>query len=235
MKLSEIFEQLTYGELSQLTMGGWDSEQIAPEDVRKVIAHVNLGLNDLYGRFWLKTGEVILYLYDRISFYKLHNKYAVSNIESTEEIKFIEDSRFYPFQNDVLKIEEVYNLCGDYLCLNDKTKHCSLFTTAYDTIQVVHPFNETMISVQYRAKHPEIKWIEGFDPSTVEVDLPNVMLEPLLLFIGSRSYRALNSDQNQEGNNYFQQYEMACTRLKNLGYEIQTNLTNIKLERNGWV
>ena len=43
MLLSEILEQLTIGEISQLSMGGPNTNGIQPQDYPKVIPHINLG------------------------------------------------------------------------------------------------------------------------------------------------------------------------------------------------
>lgn len=42
MNLKEIFDQLTYGELSQISIGGGAAGQIRPEDYAKLVAHTNL-------------------------------------------------------------------------------------------------------------------------------------------------------------------------------------------------
>ena len=53
MKLKEVFDQLTYGELSQLSIGGQAQGEITEENYARVVAHVNLGLSAIYKRFHL--------------------------------------------------------------------------------------------------------------------------------------------------------------------------------------
>ena len=44
MTLQEIFDQLTYGELSQLSMGGSEAGIIDESNYSRILVHVNLGL-----------------------------------------------------------------------------------------------------------------------------------------------------------------------------------------------
>ena len=50
MKLSYILQNLTYGELKQLGVGGFDDGSIQPENYVEVIGHINLALQNLYTR-----------------------------------------------------------------------------------------------------------------------------------------------------------------------------------------
>ena len=79
MKLSEIFAYLTEGELSQLSIGGGEAGQIRPEDYRRVMRSINLGLNNLFTRFFLKEGKLTLLLDPDITRYTLNSVHAVSN------------------------------------------------------------------------------------------------------------------------------------------------------------
>lgn len=216
-------------------MGGLEGEEVRPEDYKKVINHINLGLTELYKRFWLSSEDVKIDLYDHIQFYTLHSKYAQSNTLSTELYKYISDSVEHPFQNNVLKIEEIFDENGCKVCLNDLTEPCSFFTTSYNTIQVPLPYTGASISVQYRGTHPRIAYTPGMDPTTVEVGLPIGLEEALLIYVGGRAARSLNSDQNQEGNNYMQLFEASCKRAEGLGLQITPHYNNLKLDYKGWV
>ena len=56
MLLSDIFEQLTMGEVSQLSLGGTNEGGVLPQDYPKIVPHINLALTEIYKRFNLKTG-----------------------------------------------------------------------------------------------------------------------------------------------------------------------------------
>lgn len=217
-------------------MGGLEGQEVRPEDYRKVVAHVNLALTELYKRFWLSSCEVKIDLYDHISIYHLNSKYAQTNTLSTELYKYISDSQEHPFTDNVLKIEEVFDELGHKVCLNDLNEQgCSFYTPSYNSIQVPLPFIDASISVHYRGNHPRIKYIPGFDPTKVEVELPDGLLEALLVYVGGRATRVLNSDQNAESNNYKQLFEDSCKRAEALGLQITPQYSNLKLDYKGFV
>lgn len=236
MTLQDIFDQLTHAELSSLKLGGLlTGEEIPEAHYRQVLAHINLGLTELYKRFFLSSKQLIIQLNDHMSFYKLHNDYAISNKLSIKTPKYIIDSQFDPFQNDILKIEEVFNECGEKICLNDLNERCSLFTPHYDTLQIPLPFEDSIISVHYRAKHPTVVCPKGTDPKEVEVNLPEGLLDALLLFVGYRATRSMGGEAGQEATGYLQQFEASCEKSKELGLQITPQYSNLKLDYKGWI
>lgn len=235
MKLSDILEQLTYGELSQLNMGGWSGNEVRQEDLAKVVSHINMGLLELHKRFWLRSSDVIIQLYDHIQTYTLDRRYAITNVLSTELYKYIVDSQYEPFQDNVLRIEQVYNEGGELLFLNDLTEPWSVFTPSWNSIQIPFPERHNSLLVHYRAAHPLVRVTPETDAATVDIDIPPGLLEPLLLYVGARAYSALNSDGNAEGNNYLQKFEASCKIAEANGMQIHTNYGNLRLDQKGWV
>jgi hypothetical protein len=216
-------------------MGGFAGEDVREEDYRKVLAHLNMGLKELYKRFFLSSKELIVQLYDHISLYKLHSRYAVQNKLSSEPLRWIMDSEFDPFQDDILKIEEIFNSDGCKVCLNDLNEPCSLFTPYYDTIQVPMPFKGSIISVHYRATHPLVRYNPTMDPKDIDINLPEGLLEALLLYIGYRAVRSQGGEAAQEGMNYLEMFEASCAKARDLGLQITPQYSNLKLDYRGWV
>ena len=52
MTLSDVFDQLAYGEFSKIFLG--ESGAIPQSNWNRIITHINLGLTELYKRFDLK-------------------------------------------------------------------------------------------------------------------------------------------------------------------------------------
>jgi len=234
MKLSDLFEQLTYGELSSVFMGGVDNIGIEPDKYNQIIPHVNLGLIELYKRFPLRTEEVIIKLYDQIQVYYLEWKYAQTNTESTEPIKYIDDSIYQPFNSNVLKIDSVHDEDGQELFLNDTNEYWSVHTPSYNSILIPYPDSENSLSVLYRAGPKKIE-ITNLDPTTQDVDIPPGLLEPLLFYIAGRVFSNLNSDGKVEGNTYTQKFEQAIKQIELSGLYKRDNTSNLKLPKQGWV
>lgn len=235
MLLSELMDQLTAGELSQLSLGGIDSTGIEECDYPKIIPHINLGLTSLYTRFPIRTQEVIVQQFDHIQNYELNSKYAESNKTSLAQTKYIMDSEFEPFEDNVLRIESVHDEDGKELFLNDSEEYWSVHTKSYNVIHVPWPEQENAMSIMYRANHDTIP-IVGANPLTTQINIPPGLLEALLFYIASRVFSNLNTDGAvTEGNTFMQKYEQSCLKAEQYNIVNKDNTANKKLDKNGWV
>jgi len=248
MNLQEIFDQLTYGELSQLSMGGGEPGVIDVTNYPRVLAHVNLGLTALYKRFPLKEGRLSLQLTAGLLTYNINNKFALSNEGSVEPVKYLLDTVTSPFANDVLKIERVLTDDGAELPINDLSNVYSVFTptaTALcvpaDIVAQVFELPDWLktdkLELVYRANHPKITiGLTAFDPTATELELPDSHLEPLLLFVASRAMTPMGAGQFEglAGNNYFAKYEQACQHIELMNLRVDQGSQNTRLRNSGW-
>ena len=233
MLLSDIFGQLTYGELAQLSIG--DSEPVAIANYPKLVSHVNLALTDLHTRLPLYFREAIIQEYEEIEIYYLRSIYAATNTASTEPIKYITDTVYNPFTDDVLKIEQVFSEDGVEYPINDEMELYSVFTPSFDAVQI--PFNDSnnAFSVMYRANHPKITIGTSFDPSTETVNLPLACVSALQYFVASRMFASMGEAGIQESNNYILKYENAISLLEKHNIFRKDTHGNDKLRVAGWV
>jgi hypothetical protein len=239
MMLLDLFKDLTYGELSQLKVGnlipGEHESEVDPTRYAQVLTWVNLGLTAIYTRFLLSRKEIVIQQYEAIPTYILLSDFAISNVASSEDPKYIVDTALDPFQDDVLHIEEVYDEEDEKLFLNDVTEETSLFTPDYRSIKVPDPDDAVTMTVHYRAAHPLIEYVYGMDPSIIEIMLPIALHEAFLNYIGSRAYAALGGDQGVEGNDYYQKFENSCNNIERFGLEIQPEPGSWRFDARGWV
>lgn len=238
--LHKILTDLTYGEFAQLKLGNFlPTEHESEPDPRayaQLSSHINLALSAIYTRFPLAVDEVYVQLHEAIALYKLTYQYAESNTASTEPVKYIMDTPENPFPDNILHIEEVYNEVGDQLTLNDPEDELSVFTPKYNTVQVPWPNDFNTIAVQYRAAHPEIIYAPGMDPKEIEVEIPEALHEALLFYVASRVLVGVtNNDGGNAGNSYYQKYMNRINFVNDMGMYIQTEQTNQKFERRGFV
>lgn len=243
MKLQEIFDQLTYGELSQISIGGGEMGVIDPSNYARIVAHINLGLTALHKRFLLKKREFILQLQTGQTDYPLISSFAVNARKSRETIRFILDSVTSPFTDDILKVEEVWTEDDYELSLNDAADPYSVTTPKYNMLRVpLDIVNQSMdisdslkttnLEVVYRANH---SLVSPNNPN-VEIDLPYSHLEPLLLFIASRVHTPIGMvNEFNAGNNYAKKYEMACQALEIQNLQVDQGAQSNRLDQNGWV
>ena len=247
MKLNEIFTQLSYGEFSQLSIGGGAAGEISEANQARVIAHINLGLTALYSRFLLKQRSVKLSLQADRLVYPLTRAYAASNEDSEEPVKYLWDSSLDPFLGDVLKVEEVTTAYGIALPLNSRGK-LTLTTPTLNSLAFPQAMVEqspdlpeelktTWVKVLYRANHPIIDPYAGtFDPESYEVELPYSHLTALLYFVASRVHNPIGMiNEFHSGNSYAAKFEAECQRLELSNVRIDEVDQESKLERNGWV
>jgi hypothetical protein len=248
MYLSEVFEQLTAGELSQLSIGGGEAGAITEANYKNVIAHVNLGLAALYKRFTLKEGRFTIGLLADRTTYPIASKYAASATRSREMTKYILDSAMEPFEDDLIKVERVTTSSGYEMGLNDLADKYSVFTPNALTLRVpVALVNEAAslpdclktetLDVVYRASHKKIVMGLGyFDPTREELELPESHLMALLLFVASRVNNPIGmTNEFHAGNSYAAKYEAECAQLEGMGLRVDKASQNTGIQRNGWV
>lgn len=245
MKLSEIFTQLSHGELSQMNLGGSGSGVIEDAAYDRLVSCINLGLSALHTRFPIRHGQLTLnFIADKV-LYPIHSRYAESSTSS--EDKYIMDSAS-PYLDDLMKVEKVYTLEGQRLSLNDEADDYSVSTPSMTTIMVpidlVNRISGTPdeyvtagLVVHYRAAHPYLPAGVGmYRANTVDIELPYQYLEALCYFVASRINNPMGmTNEFHAGNSYAAKYEMACMALERDNIRVDQVSQPNRIERNGWV
>lgn len=238
MKLSDVFDQLAYGELSQLALVA--NNEVIPEDYNRVIAQVNMGLAELHKRFMLKRKTLTLQTLDDVYRYPLLAKHSQSQ---GAELPFIIDID-EPFKEDIIEILGVTDEKGWAIPLNvyDADDHLPIaYTPAYNILRFndVTPLGKYTVS--YKAGHVPLAKVEdpeSFDASKVDIELPMTHLEALLFYVASRVIQPMNGAMNgapQEGMNYAQRFEQACQQLLYQGLDVEATHESHRFRRNGFV
>lgn len=248
MLLSEIFEQLSTGELNLMSMGNSGDGSIDDANYDRLLNHINLGLAALHTRFPIRTGELTLQLIAGKTLYPISRKYAATNTVSEEVNKYILDTEDALFLDDLMKVEKVYTSDNVLLPLNDAADEYSILTPSMSTIKVplsiVNQEADTpeeyltgTLLVSYRAAHPKLPKGAGmYRASTVEIDLPYQFLEALLYFVASRVNNPMGmTNEFHAGNSYSAKYEMACAALERDNIRVDQVSQPNRIQRNGWV
>lgn len=249
MNLQDIFNALSSGELSQLSIGGKAAGVIDASNRAKLLPHINLGLTALFKRFRLKEGELIIQLKPDKLRYLLTSDYAYSQAGPASDEAYIVDTS-NPFNDDLLKIEEVLTDLGYTLPLNDAMQVYSVNTPKLNTLVVpkliVDRGNDlpdvlktTQLKVRYRANHTKLTYDPRYDYAYVdgdELELPDAYMEALLYFVASRINNPIGmTNEFHAGNSYMMKYEQECQRLEIDNYQVDMTQTNSRLVRNGWL
>lgn len=237
MKLSDIFDQLAYGELSQLSLV--NDQEIIPDDYNRVISQVNMGLTELHKRFMLKRKTLTLRALEDVLRYPLRKSNSVSGGSQQAFIIDADD----PFQEDIIEVLSVHGPKGEELPLNvqREVEQLSVFTPGLDIVRfnVDPPLGD--YTVTYKASHPVIPKVVDpltFDASHIDIELPMAYLEALLFYIASRVTTPIVGGMNgnpSEGMTYAQRFEQACQTLLYQGLDVEVNRESTRFSQNGFV
>jgi hypothetical protein len=224
MLLSEIYQQLLAGELSQTKMAETGFENLSDADTVKLANHVNFALTALYKRFALKQRELA---------------FPLEADTQTYELDLV----------DLLKIEKVIAVDTDYeFPLNRDDNEYSLYTPQLNVVKVpLRVANQdpllpadlitATMRVVYRANHPRIVTSEGYvDSEAVTLELPESHMYALCLYVAARMNLPLGTGQFEgfASHNSFTKFEAECQRLETEGLAIDHDSQNIKLYERGF-
>jgi len=238
MKLSEVFNQLAHGELTQLALVDDTTGTIKTSKYPVIVSNVNLAMAALHKRFNMKEG--------RLSFY-LETGRLTYPLSTAEDVNFFEGNGDEEFTDNILKIERVYTDTGYELGLNDESDSYSCSTPTATTLRLSpllaaqstdlpSQLLTKSLTVVYRANPTPIKYTDSFNPARVDIELPYSHLEPLLFFVASRIHNPIGmTNEFHAGNNYAAKYEKACLQLEESNIQTDQGSQSTKLIRNGWV
>lgn len=224
MTLQDIFDQLTHGELSQLSIGiGGEGNGIAETNYAKVVSHINLGLTAIYSRFNLKERRL---------------RFLLQPDSTTYQLSVV----------DILKITDVLTDADFSLSVNDPGDAYSCFTPSLTTLRVADSvaaqgsdlpdlLKTDGITVVYQANHPRLVVVDGYiEPTMTVMEIPETHVQALLYFVASRAHNPVGmTNEFHAGNSWYAKYEAECERLTHHGYAVDRGTYNTRLQANGWV
>lgn len=238
MKVRDLFKQLSFNELSNMTIGSEGSGSVNSASYERLINQTNSALVDLYSRFTLSEKELIIETLDWKSQYVLRKQHAVTD-STTDVLKYIIDSPADPFLGDVLAVLTVRNEVGHLLPVNDSERIGSVFTPQPDCIQFTHLGSNQAFFVGYRAKHEELKF-DSENPENCleqEIRLPLVLEAALRFKIAEYIYSPMaGQEMGPKTKELSDKYELECIKVQANGLiSPPDQSTNIKLHRRGFV
>ena len=240
LKISDLFRQLSYGELSNLAISDSGSGDIIEAKWPQLIQYTNEALTALYSRFVLSEKELVVEQVAGETRYPLTSTYAVfGGAGSGVPNHFILDTVDAPFKDDLIRVLAVWDANGNYP-LNDKGNDLSLFTPTPLTLQVPTPVADGLLSVGYQAKHPALLDEITEDVTNLldqTVDLPFYFENALQQLVAYKVFCHMNGQENiMKGQEFLAAYEADCLRTEQLDLANQTTYTgHDKLEERGFV
>jgi len=242
MKISELFRQLSFGELSNLAISESGSGEIVEAKWPQLIHYTNDALTVLYTRFLLREKEVIISQMAEIIQYHLLSKH--SETVGTDDYLYIKDTPEEPFLDDVVRIFEVWGSNERGLVqfpLNDEGNSASLFTPSPLILQVPRPADGIPLSILYQAYHPRLADIPAEGETAIDldqiIDIPHYLNNALQKWVASEVFSHMNGQENLiKGQEYKADYEAACLEVEQRDLASQSwRPTHTKLDQRGFV
>ena len=234
IKLTELFAQLSVGELSNLSMANEGDGTIAANAKPKLILHLNEALLRLYTKYVLKERDVLVEMVEHITNYHLLARFAEQHTPVLEKYTYIKDTSQEKFKTDAIRILSVWDTNGCKLPLNDDAHEFSLFTPQANVLQVRHPQAGKCLVVYHQCRHLPV--VLG-DITTHDIECPDTLLGALRAYIAYLVYGNINTKEAQDTAQMHQaNYERICAELTM--QDILANSlsnTNVRFKLNGWI
>lgn len=236
MLLEDLYQRLSYGELNNLSLAADGSGSILEASRPRITMYANEALIRLYTTFILRTNSLILTPLDHVTTYHLIKRYAYSQRgrdHGLVEYHYIHDLPHEQFEEDVIKILEVFDQHGCPVPLNDAEQPNSVFTPQARTLQIPHAHNGMVLSLLYQASHPKL--YVG-DPHSI-IDLPEVLHGALTSFIAHKVYSHMNTaESTAKAQEHMNTFMSICADVieKDL---VATSIlqSNTRFHKRGWI
>lgn len=241
MKLYEYLQHLSYAELSNLRVGkDGTGNGISPSKIPYVVNCINEGLLRLYSKFVLKTNSVLVELNEVRTRYHLSSKHSWLNADEDDKgdpefsDKFLRDDPEHPFTDDIIKILGVVSTEGVEVPLNNNASPISVYTPAYDVLEVPMTVPGVALTVVYQAKHVHLDFEKNPEQ---EINLPESLLGALSSYVAYLVYSNMNTQEAiTNAQKYLQNYQMILQ--ENIDMDLvhsSYSQDNTKFRFNGWV
>lgn len=238
MKVSDLFRELSFGELSNLAISNSGSGTILEAKHPQLLHYANDALTAIYSRFLLSEKEIVIEMSASITAYHLKSEHSESVGTSVD--LYIKDTPEDPFLDDALRILEVWGSTGTKYVLNDAQDPYSLFTPTPLVLQVPEPVAGQPLSILYQAKHAKL-----LDVVTAEVtnlldqiiEIPHYLENALQQWIAHKTYSHMNGQENVlKGQEFLAAYEADCLGIEQRDLANQSwHTSHTKLEQRGFV
>lgn len=234
MNVAQLLEVLADGELSGTALVNENTGLIKPEKQAKVIGLINRGLTQLHTAFLLREQIVTVQHMSGVLTYDLNSKHSAYS--GTHDYKYILDSEFVPFTDNVIEIEFIKDEVGRDITINEDSDEFSYYTPGVNKVQVDTVDPTTVFHVIYKANHAMIDRNLS-DLTSVNIELPDSFLDALCLYVASKQYSSINStDSRKTGMELYQLYVAQVQLLKSMNAGIRTGgVLSTDKRAQGWV
>lgn len=228
--LGDVFRDLSYGHLSNLSIGGDGKGSIPQTHQERILALVNQGVTKLSSRFVVR--EKILYL--RTTKDKLEYSLVPAHADNDPTVgeKYITDTVENPFTDEISNILIIMDENNDELIINNREVSGSVMIRNETELKFAEIDKDATFEVVYQ---PYPVMMESVDPAQV-IRIPDVLYEALEAYVGYRVYGAMNGPEHKmRADDLKMSYEMICNDALEKGLvKLSVIGGNSKLEFRGF-
>lgn len=208
MIVEDLFNYVKYGDLANI--GITDRLQSADSNIKsaaenQLISYINLGLLELYKRFLIEVKAEVIKTHPLIKVYTLR-------------------------EPKMARVLDVYNSLGERLKFPTTVniEVCDIKELGYQVYMLTNPQDEELVFT-YQSLHPTIT-----NKSDL-VTLPEVFLEALLNYVGSKAYASVGNAKQQDQVVYINKFEASCESLKLDGFFKGADILSKSTQERGFV
>jgi hypothetical protein len=230
----EIMQNLTFGELSQYSIGGLEDGRIAVTNYPRVMAAINRGVGEIQKDLSINEGSVRLALIPGIVTYPINSEHSV--VTGTSTTRFVDDSVYAPFEDDILRILAVYDKGGTELPINVSNRSDTVYVPAHNVIQVPAVKEGDILGVVYtRLTRPTVVTTAA-EASTAVLPIPDYTLTALYAYVASVMSAGITTGQEiADSQVWTNKYNAAIAQIKLTPSVAPDDYTNTKLTDNGFI
>jgi hypothetical protein len=235
--LKDLFNLLAAGEFANIALSRDSTGNIKESEYPAVAGHLNLGILEIYKRFKLLQGEVLLHVNPAVEKYYLREE-RMTSLNNINTQFYIERPEETDGCLNMIEVTAVFDADGDELIMNNRFKTPSIQQLATDILKITNLTTPQILSVEFQSYPSKITIEDDFNPEEYALFIPDTIVEPLLYYVASRVYKPTGKNDStanaDKSASYEQKYELACQKINLYGLDIQGDDTCNNFESEGW-
>ena len=238
--LKEIFDLLATGEFNNIALSRKDNGELSEAAFPQVVGYLNLGIVEIYKRFNLLQKELTLHTLPAVDTYYLRES-KVGTSSTLGERLYIPRPTVPEDMDGFLNIVKVLTVFDEDdvpIELNNRYGSPVIIQKSFDTLKITGNTAAKIYQVEYQAFPSKICINNDFDPADLLIDISDTVIEPLLYYVGMRTYKPIGSNDStanaDKSSAYQQQYELALTKMDIYGLDTQFNDEEDTFKARGW-
>lgn len=234
MSILDVMNELTHGELSQYAFGGADNGIIQECHYPKVMSAINRGINQIQQDLSLIENSMRIKMIEGVLTYPIHSRHSIVN--GSHPVKYVDDSLHAPFEDDILRILQVYNKQGRQLPINEVNNIESIYIPQHNVIQNPFARDGDVLGIIYTRFTRPLQVVTEEEAAITYLPIPDYTLPALYAYVSARMTAGITTAQEiEDSGNSMSNYEQIIAKLKYTPAIQEGVYLNTKLTDNGFV